>query len=65
MTNTLTRCANLACLCETPATEPSCSPACETLEARDAHNVNCACGHAACADAIDKQLHGEAGRESA
>ncbi len=59
------RCENLACLCEIPAGEASCSPACGTPDARDAHNVKCGCGHAACAEAIDRQLHGEAGRESA
>jgi hypothetical protein len=65
MNTELTRCENLACLCEIASSEGSCSPACATLEARDAHNVSCACGHSACAKAIDRQLHGEVGRESA
>ena len=65
MSTDVVRCENLACLCEVPAGEASCAPACGTPDARDAHNVKCACGHAPCAEAIDRQLHGEIGRESA
>jgi hypothetical protein len=59
------RCDNLACLCETPLAEATCSPYCGSSEARDDATITCACGHAACATVIDDQLHGGAGAESA
>ena len=60
----MTRCENLSCLCEVPASQATCSDYCASPEGRDVANVRCACGHAVCADVIEKQLHGEGGRES-
>ena len=61
----MTRCENLSCVCEVPTGEATCSAYCASPEARDVSNVRCSCGHAVCSDAIEKQLHGGAGRESA
>jgi hypothetical protein len=58
------RCDNLACLCEVPASESICAPFCDSPEARDAHETVCRCGHAVCEDVSERQLHGEAGKES-
>jgi len=58
------RCDNLACLCEVPAADSICAPFCDSPEARDAHETICHCGHEACEDVTQRQLHGEAGKES-
>lgn len=57
------RCENLACLCETDASNAACSDFCGSPDARDPQNVACACGHPKCAEAIEKQLHGGGGSE--
>jgi hypothetical protein len=59
------RCENLSCVCEVPASEATCSPYCASPAGRDVQNVRCDCGHSVCAKAIEEQLHGEGGRESA
>jgi hypothetical protein len=59
------RCENLSCLCEVSASDATCSPSCASPDGRDVANVICKCGHDACAEAIERQLHGEGGRESA
>jgi hypothetical protein len=59
------RCENLACLCEVPSGDAGCSAYCASPDGLDPQNVLCACGHDVCARAIEQQLHGEAGRESA
>jgi|GEM_PF-397479 hypothetical protein len=59
------RCEHLACLCEVTFEEATCSPYCASPDGRDPQNITCACGHPACAKAIDEQLHGGAGSESA
>jgi len=60
----MSRCEHLACLCEVKATVGTCSAYCASPEGQDALNVLCKCGHSACESQIDKQLHGEGGRES-
>ena len=59
-----TRCAHLACLCEIPATEETCSPYCASPAGKDPQNILCECGHTSCKQEIERQLHGEAGHES-
>ena len=59
-----TRCEHLACLCEVPFSEGTCSPYCASDEGRDPQNVLCKCGHPKCEQQIETQLHGGAGRES-
>ena len=58
------RCENLACLCDVPLAEATCSPYCASPEGRDPQNVRCSCGHAACTEQVEKQLRGESGKES-
>jgi hypothetical protein len=58
------RCEHLACLCEVTPTEATCSPYCASPEGRDPQNIRCACGHPACEEQIEAQLHGSAGRET-
>ena len=59
------RCENLSCLCEVSVDEATCSDYCRSPGGRDVAEVSCACGHAVCREAIEAQLHGGAGRESA
>ncbi len=59
------RCENLSCLCEVAASDATCSEYCASPSGRDVLDVRCDCGHATCAEAIEQQLGGEAGRESA
>jgi hypothetical protein len=63
-TEATTRCENLACLCEVPAEDATCSAYCASPEGRDVASIRCTCGHAGCLEANEDQLHGEAGRES-
>jgi hypothetical protein len=63
-TQTTTRCENLACLCDVSATQETCSEYCASLDGRDPQNVRCACGHPKCTEQVERQLHGEGGRES-
>jgi hypothetical protein len=58
------RCENLACLCDVAPEAATCSPYCASPEGRDPQNVRCECGHAACAEQIERQLHGGSGKES-
>lgn len=58
------RCDNLACLCETPLAEATCSPYCASPEGRDPAKIRCGCGHAGCATQMEAQLHGGIGAES-
>ncbi len=59
------RCENLSCVCDATAEAPTCSPYCASSEGRDVSNIRCECGHPVCAETIEKQLHGDAGQESA
>ena len=59
-----TRCEHLACLCEVPLTEATCSPYCASPDGKDPQNVLCKCGHPACAEQIEAQLSGGGGKES-
>ena len=58
------RCDNLACLCETPLAEATCSPYCASPEGRDPAKIRCGCGHGGCATQMEAQLHGGIGAES-
>ena len=58
------RCDNLACLCEVPLAQATCSTYCDSPEGRDPANIRCACGHAACESQMESQLHGGIGAES-
>jgi acetone carboxylase gamma subunit len=58
------RCDNLACLCEIPLSQATCSPFCDSPEGRDPATIRCSCGHAACESQMEKQLHGGIGAES-
>jgi hypothetical protein len=62
---TTMRCENLSCLCEVAASDATCSDYCASPSGRDALDVRCNCGHPICAETIEKQLSGEAGRETA
>jgi hypothetical protein len=62
-TEETTRCEHLACLCEVPLTETTCSPQCASAS-HDAESILCGCGHPACEEQIEAQLHGGAGKES-
>jgi hypothetical protein len=55
------RCDNLACLCEIPLAEATCSAYCDSPEGRDPANIRCACGHPACESQMESQLHGGTG----
>jgi hypothetical protein len=57
-------CDNLACLCEVPLKQATCSEACAAPEARDPANIRCGCGHDVCTEQVEAQLHGAPGRES-
>ncbi len=63
-TESMMRCENLACLCDVPLAQPTCSDYCASREGRDPQNVICSCGHALCAEQVNKQLHGEAASEN-
>jgi hypothetical protein len=65
MTTEMKRCDDLACLCEVALTEEACSDYCRSPEGRDATDIRCKCGHDACEKAVEAQLHGGAGAESA
>ncbi len=58
------RCDNLACLCEVPLAEATCSAYCDSPEGRDPANIRCGCGHASCEKQMQTQLHGGIGAES-
>jgi hypothetical protein len=58
------RCDNLACLCEVPLAQATCSPYCASPAGRDPANIRCECGHSGCASEIETQLHGGIGAES-
>ncbi len=58
------RCDNLACLCEIPLAQATCSPYCDSPAGRDPANIRCACGHAGCEAQMVTQLHGGIGAES-
>jgi hypothetical protein len=58
------RCENLACLCEVTFEEATCSPYCASPDGKDALNVRCACAHPACTEQVERQLHGQAAKES-
>ena len=58
------RCDNLACLCEVPLSDATCSAYCDSPEGRDPANIRCACGHPACEKQMETQLHGGIGAES-
>jgi hypothetical protein len=60
----LKRCDNLACLCQIPLAESTCSDYCASPDGRDPANIRCACGHDTCESVIDEQLHGGIGAES-
>jgi acetone carboxylase gamma subunit len=62
-TEATTRCENLACLCEIPLAESTCSPYCASLDGKDVQNIVCECGHAYCKEQNEKQLHGGVGSE--
>ena len=64
MNDAMQRCENLACLCEVDFSTATCSDYCASPDGRDPQNVRCACGHAACSVQIERQLHGESGRET-
>jgi hypothetical protein len=63
-TEEMARCEHLACLCEVPLAVAACSDHCASPEGRDPQNVLCGCGHPACQQQIEAQLHGGSGRES-
>jgi hypothetical protein len=58
------RCDNLACLCEIPLAQATCSTYCDSPEGRDPANIRCACGHPGCESQMETQLHGGIGAES-
>jgi len=58
------RCDNLACLCDIPLSQATCSPYCDSPEGRDPANIRCACGHPVCESQMESQLHGGIGAES-
>jgi acetone carboxylase gamma subunit len=58
------RCDNLACLCEVPLADATCSAFCASPDGRDPAIIRCECGHTACAEAVEAQLHGGIGAES-
>jgi hypothetical protein len=58
------RCDNLACLCEVPLTQATCSEFCASPQGRDPADLRCACGHAGCEEVVESQLHGGIGKES-
>jgi acetone carboxylase gamma subunit len=58
------RCDNLACLCEVPLAQTTCSDYCASPDGRDTGKVRCDCGHAFCEKEMDEQLHGGIGAES-
>jgi len=60
----LGRCDNLACLCEIPLAQSTCSAYCDSPAGRDPATIRCDCGHAACATQVEAQLHGGIGSES-
>jgi len=60
----MARCENLACLCEIPTGQATCSEYCASPDGQDPQQIRCDCGHAVCHDAIETQLHGSGGRES-
>ena len=62
--DTRKRCDNLACLCEVPLADATCSPYCNSPAAHDPANITCECGHTACTPVIDEQLHGGIGAET-
>jgi hypothetical protein len=65
MTNeAMTRCENLACLCEVTFDQGTCSPYCASADGKDPQMIVCSCGHAHCQEEGEKQLHGEGGSES-
>jgi hypothetical protein len=65
MTNeAMTRCENLACLCEVGLTEGTCSTHCASPEGKDPQNIICTCGHAHCKASTEEQLHGGGGSEA-
>lgn len=58
------RCDNLACLCEVPLSQPTCSPYCDSPAGRDPAEIRCRCGHPGCEKQMETQLHGGIGAES-
>ena len=58
------RCDNLACLCEIPLAQATCSPYCDSPAGRDPANIRCTCGHPACESQMETQLRGGIGTES-
>jgi hypothetical protein len=58
------RCDNLACLCEIPLAQATCSPYCDSPAGRDPANIRCTCGHPGCEAQMETQLHGGIGAES-
>jgi hypothetical protein len=58
------RCDNLACLCEVPLSEETCSDYCGSPDGRDPAKIRCRCGHLTCEAQVESQLHGGIGRES-
>lgn len=64
VTEATQRCEHLACLCNVTFGEATCAPYCASPEGRDPQNITCECGHAACAEQIEAQLHGASGKES-
>ncbi len=65
MTTEMKRCDNLSCLCEVPLTEETCSTYCGSDAGRDPLDIRCQCGHAVCVKAVEAQLHGGGGAQSA
>jgi hypothetical protein len=55
------RCDNLACLCEVPVSESTCGAHCDSPDGRDPASIRCGCGHPACEQQMETQLHGGIG----
>ncbi len=64
VTEATQRCEHLACLCEVSFGDATCSQYCASPAGRDPQNIRCECGHKACAEQIEAQLHGQSGKES-
>jgi hypothetical protein len=53
----VTRCENLACLCDATLVEGTCSPYCASTEGMDPKTIVCSCGLSDCEQEGEKQLH--------
>lgn len=59
------RCDNLSCVCDVPLTEAACSEYCARVERGDGVSLKCECGHAPCAQEMERELTGAMGSRSA